>query len=145
MVRNSLKFVTWKDRKAVATDLKAVYRAATVEEAQQQLVAFAARWDGKYPTISRSWRSHWERITPFFAYPVEIRRVIYTTNAIESLNRSMRKVLKTRGGLPSDEAVLKLLYLALRRISKRWTMPIRDWRAALNRFAIEFEDRMPLP
>lgn len=145
MVRNSLKFVTWKDRKAVAADLKAVYRAATVEQAEQQLVRFAETWDVKYPTISRSWLAHWERITPFFAYPPEIRKVIYTTNAIESLNRSMRKILKTRGALPSDEAVLKLMYLALRRISQRWTMPIRDWKAALNRFAIEFEGRMPLP
>lgn len=145
MVRNSLKFVTWKDRKQVAQDLKAIYRATTVEEAQQQLARFAETWDGKYPTISRSWRLHWDRITPFFAYPPEIRKVIYTTNAIESLNRSLRKVLKTRGALPSDESVLKLLYLALARISKRWTMPIRDWKAALNRFVIEFEGRVPLP
>jgi putative transposase len=145
MVRNSLKFVTWKDRKAVAADLKEVYRAATAHEAEQQLMRFAETWEGKYPTISRSWLAHWERITPFFAYPPEIRKVIYTTNAIESLNRSMRKILKTRGALPSDEAVLKLMYLALKRISQRWTMPIRDWKAALNRFAIEFEGRMPIP
>lgn len=143
-VRNSLKFVTWKDRKAVAADLKRVYRAATALEAEQKLMDFAERWDAKYPTISRSWLAHWDRITPFFAYPPEIRKVIYTTNAIESLNRSMRKVLKTRGALPSDEAVVKLMYLALKRLSQRWTRPIRDWKAALNRFAIEFEDRMPL-
>lgn len=143
-VRNSLKFVTWKDRKAVAADLKEIYRSATVEQAEQQLVRFAEKWDAKYPTISRSWLANWDRITPFFAYPPEIRKVIYTTNAIESLNRSMRKILKTRGALPNDEAVLKLMYLALDRISRRWTMPIRDWKAALNRFAIEFEGRVPL-
>lgn len=144
LVRGSLKFVTWKDRKSVAADLKEIYRAATAAEAEQQLLRFAERWDAKYPTISRSWLAHWDRITPFFAYPEEIRRVIYTRNAIESLNRSMRKVLKTRGALPNDEAVLKLMYLALRRISQRWTRPIRDWKAALNRFAIEFEGRVPL-
>lgn len=142
MVRNSLRFVTWKDRKAVAADLKTIYRAATADEAEQHLVEFAQTWDGQYPTISRSWRVHWDRIVPFLAYPAEIRN---TTNAIESLNRSLRKVLKTRGALPSDEALLKLLYLALGKIAKRWTMPIRDSRAALNRFAIEFEGRVPLP
>ena len=144
MVRGSLRFVTWKDRKAVAKDLKAIYRAATVEQAELELVRFAERWDATYPTISRSWQRHWDRIVPFLAYPPEIRKVIYTTNAIESLNRSLRKVLKTRGALPSDEALLKLLYLALGKITKKWTMPIRDWKAALNRFAIEFEGRMPL-
>ena len=144
MVRNSLRFVTWKDRKAVAKGLKAIYRAATVEEAELELVRFAEQWDGQYPTISRSWQRHWDRIVPFLAYPPEIRKVIYTTNAIESVNRSLRKVLKTRGALPSDEALLKLLYLALGKITKKWTMPIRDWKAALNRFAIEFEGRMPL-
>jgi len=143
MVRNSLKFVVWKDRKAVAADLKLIYRAATAAEAEQQLDAFAKKWNAKYPTISRSWQANWDRIIPFFAYPEEIRRVIYTTNAIESVNRSLRKILKTRGAFPNDEAVMKLLYLALDRISKRWTMPIRDWKPALNRFAIEFENRMP--
>jgi putative transposase len=144
MVRNSLRFVTWKDRKAVARDLKAIYRAATLEEAELELVRFAEQWDAQYPTISRSWHLHWDRITPFWAYPPEIRKVIYTTNAIESLNRSLRKVLKTRGALPSDEALIKLLYLALTKITKKWTLPIRDWKAALNRFAIEFEGRVPL-
>lgn len=144
MVRGSLRFVTWKDRKAVAKDLKAIYRAATVEQAELELARFAERWDQTYPTISRSWQRHWDRIVPFLAYPPEIRKVIYTTNAIESLNRSLRKVLKTRGALPSDEALLKLLYLALGKITQKWTMPIRDWKAALNRFAIEFEGRMPL-
>ena len=145
MVRGSLRFVTWKHRKAVARDLKRIYRAATEAEAELELVEFAQKWDGPYPTISRSWQKHWDRIVPFLAYPPEIRKVIYTTNAIESLNRSLRRVLKTRGALPSDEALLKLLYLALGKIARKWTMPIRDWRAALNRFAIEFEGRVPLP
>jgi len=144
MVRNSLRFVSWKDRKAVAKGLKAIYRAATVDEAARQLERFAREWDEKYPTISRLWRSCWDRVIPFFAYPPAIRKVIYTTNAIESINRQLRKTLKTRGALPSDEAARKLLYLALGRASKKWTRPVRDWKAALNRFAIEFEDRMPL-
>lgn len=145
MVRNSLRFVAWKHRKAVARDLKAIYRAATEAQAEQELAQFAAKWQAQYPTISLSWRRHWDRIVPFLAYPQEIRKVIYTTNAIESVNRQLRKVLKTRGALPSDEALLKLLYLALGKIAKKWTMPIRDWPAALNRFAIEFEGRVPIP
>ncbi len=145
MVRNSLRFVAWKDRKAVARDLKAIYRAATEAQAEQELAQFAQKWDGQYPTISLSWQRHWDRIVPFLAYPPEIRKVLYTTNAIESVNRQLRKVLKTRGALPSDEALLKLLYLALGKIAKKWTMPIRDWPAALNRFAIEFEGRVPIP
>ena len=144
MVRNSLRFVSWKDRKAVATGLKAIYRAATVDEATRKLERFAREWDEKYPTISRLWQSCWDRVIPFFGYPPAIRKVIYTTNAIESVNRQLRKTLKTRGALPSDEAARKLLYLALRRASRKWTRPIHDWKAALNRFAIEFEDRMPL-
>lgn len=144
MVRNSLRFVSWKDRKQVAADLKRVYRAVTAEEAEEHLKQFMEKWDEKYPTIGRLWQSHWDRIIPFFRYPTEIRKVLYTTNAIESMNRSLRKVLKTRGALPSEEAAMKLMYLALMRISKRWTRPIRDWKAALNRFAIEFEGRVPL-
>lgn len=144
MVRNSLRFVQWKHRKAVAQDLKAIYRAATREEAELELLRFAERWDATYPTISRSWQRHWDCLVPFLAYPPEIRKVIYTTNAIESVNRSLRKVLKTRGALPSDEALMKLLYLASEKITKKWTLPIRDWKAALNRFAIEFEGRVPL-
>ena len=135
MVRGSLRFVSWKDRKQVAAGLKAIYRAATVEEAERQLARFAEEFDARYPTISRLWRAHWAEIIPFFAYPPEIRKVIYTTNAIESINRQLRKTLKTRGALPSDDAVRKLMYLALQRASKKWTLPIRDWKAALNRFA----------
>jgi putative transposase len=143
MVRHSLNFVSWKMRKDVAADLRAIYTAATAEEAERQLTAFEAKWGGDYPPIGQSWRRNWARITPFFEYPPEIRRVIYTTNAIESVNMSLRKITKNRGSFPSDEALLKLFYLALNNISKKWTMPIRDWKAALNRFTIQFEDRMP--
>jgi len=144
MVRHSLNFVSWKNRKAVATDLKRIYQAASAEEAEQQLDAFAETWDGAYIAISQSWRRNWARIIPFFAYPAEIRKVIYTTNAIESINMSLRKVTKNRGSFPNDEAIVKLFFLALRNIAKKWTMPIRDWKAALNRFTILFEGRMPV-
>lgn len=144
LVRYSLNFVGWKQRKEVAADLKTIYASATESEAEMRLAEFAAKWDAKFPMISRSWRSNWARVIPFFAHPPEIRRVIYTTNAIESLNMSLRKVTKTRSSFPNDEAVLKLLYLALRNIAKKWTMPIHDWKAALNRFAIIYEDRMPI-
>lgn len=144
MVRNSLNYVSWKNRKEVARDLKAIYRSATLRKAENQLEKFSAKWDDTYSMISRSWREHWEHLTPFFAYPPEIRKVIYTTNAIESMNASLRKVTKNRGSFPSDTAAIKLLYLAIRNISKRWTRPINDWNAAINRFAIMFEDRVPL-
>jgi transposase-like protein len=143
LVRNSLKYVPWKQQREVAADLKTIYTAATVEQAEDALTAFAQKWEEHYPTISQLWLRHWERIIPFFAYPPDIRRVIYTTNAIESLNRSLRKVLKNQGSFPDDEAVLKLLYLALRNIAKKWTMPTPSWKAALSRFAIEFPDRIP--
>lgn len=144
MVRHSLKYVSWKQRKEVALDLKAIYSAATTEQAALHLEAFGRKWDERYPTISASWRNNWERIVPLFGYPPDIRKVIYTTNAIESLNMSLRKVTKNRGSFPSDEAAFKLLYLALRNIAKKWTMPIKNWRDALNQFAILFEGRMPL-
>jgi len=115
-----------------------IYTAATVEEAERNLTAFEEKWNGTYPSIATSWRRNWEHIIPFFAYPAEIRKDIYTTNAIESLNMSLRKVTKTRGSFPNDEALFKLYYLALRNIAKNWTMPIRDWKAALNRFSIMF-------
>lgn len=143
MVRYSLNYVSWKLRKEVADALRAVYTSATVEEAEQQLDEFEQQWGADYPSIVRSWRSNWARIIPFFDYPPKIRKVIYTTNAIESVNMSLRKITKNRGSFPSDEALLKLFYLALLNISKKWTMPIRDWKAALNRFNIQFEDRMP--
>lgn len=143
LVRHSLKYVGWKERKEVAADLKKIYQAATEQEAEMELEAFAEKWDGKFPTISQTWRRNWTRVIPFFAHPPEVRKVIYTTNAIESLNMSLRKVTKNRGSFPNDEAALKLLYLALANISKKWTMPIRDWKGALNQFAIVYEGRMP--
>lgn len=144
MVRNSLKYVSWKQRKEMVTDLKTIYQATTSDMAEINLVAFQSKWDETHPSIGQSWRRNWERITPFFAYPAEIRKVIYTTNAIESLNMSLRKVTKNRGSFPNDAAMFKLLYLALNNISKKWTLPIRDWKGALNRFAIMFEGRMPI-
>jgi putative transposase len=143
MVRHSLNYVSWKLRKAVATDLKTIYAASTVDEAAIRLNEFDDKWGADYPTIVKSWRSNWARITPFFDYPPEIRRIIYTTNAIESVNMSLRKITKNRGSFPSDDALLKLFYLALANISKKWTMPLRDWKAALTRFTIQFEERMP--
>jgi len=142
MVWHSLNYVSWKMRKAVAADLKRIYSCATADEAEQMLGEFEDKWDDAYLPISQSWRRNWPRITPFFDYPPEIRKVIYTTNAIESVNMSLRKITKNRGSFPSDEALMKLFYLALRNISQKWTMPIRDWKAALTRFTIQFEDRM---
>jgi putative transposase len=142
MVRNSLNYVSWKMRAEVAADLKQIYTASTADEAEQRLGEFEDKWDDAYLPISQSWRRNWARIIPFFDYPQEIRKVIYTTNAIESVNMSLRKITKNRGSFPSDEALLKLFYLALRNISKKWTMPIRDWKAALTRFTIQFDDRM---
>jgi putative transposase len=143
-VRHSLTYVSYKDRKAVVADLKLIYQAATLEEAQSQLERFEQIWSTRYPMIAKSWRANWSRIIPFFAFPSDIRRAIYTTNAIESLNMSLRKITKNRGLFPNDEAVFKLLYLALRNISKKWTMPIRAWGQAMNQFAIHFEGRVPL-
>lgn len=144
MVRNSLKFVPYKDRKAIATDLKKIYSAPSEEVAVDELKTFSAKWDGRYPMISRSWKSRWAALTPFFKFPATIRKVIYTTNAIESLNFSVRKITKNRQSFPSADAAMKLLFMALQNISKRWTMPIRDWGSAMNQFAILYGDRVPL-
>lgn len=143
LVRHSLNYVGWKQRKEVARELKLIYTAATEAEAEQRLADFSLKWDAKFPMIAKSWRSNWSRVIPFFAHPPEIRKVIYTTNAIESLNMSLRKVTKARGSFPNDEAVSKLLYLALRNIAKKWTMPLHAWKDALNRFAIIYENRLP--
>ena len=143
MVRYSLNYVSWKRRPEVAADLKRIYQSATADEAEQRLGEFEAKWDDEYLPIGQSWRRNWPRLTPFFDYPPEIRKVIYTTNAIESVNMSLRKLTKNRGSFPSDDALMKLFYLALRNISQKWTMPIRDWKAALNRFTIQFEERIP--
>jgi putative transposase len=144
LVRASLNYVNWKERKRVAADLREVYRASTALEAEHRLTAFAVQWDAKYPTIAALWRRHWDRVIPFFAFPAEIRRVIYTTNAIESLHMTLRKVTKTRGSFPNEEAARKLLYLALRNVAKKWHT-IQNWKEALNRFAILWPGRIPLP
>lgn len=142
MVRNSVKFVPWKDYKPVTADLKQIYQSVTEEEALKALDAFSERWDGKYPQISKSWRSHWQNLNTLFDYPEDIRKAIYTTNAIESLNSVIRKAIKKRKLFPSDDSARKVVYLAILDASKKWTMPIRNWKAALNRFMIEFEDRL---
>ena len=141
LVRASLNYVTWTERKQVARDLKTVYRAATVEEAERGLSEFAAKWDGKYPTITALWRRQWQRVIPFFAFPAEIRKIIYTTNAVESLNMSLRKVLKPRVAFPSEEAALKVMYLSLRNLIKKWERP-QHWKAALTRFTLLWEERI---
>jgi putative transposase len=143
VIRNSLRYVGYKERKAVIVDLKTIYEASTIEEAELALEAFSNKWDKQFPAISRLWFEKWANITPFFNYPEDIRRVIYTTNAIESLNMTLRKVLKNKRFFPSDEAAFKQLYLGIKNISKKWTMPIRNWGAAMSRFTIEFGDRLP--
>ena len=142
MVRNSMKYVSWKDYKAIAADLKRIYQSVTEEEALLALEQLAERWDDKYPQISKSWRTHWDNLNTLFNYPEDIRRAIYTTNAIESLNSVIRKAVKKRKLFPSDDSAKKVVYLAIQQASKKWTMPIRNWKAALNRFIIEFEDRL---
>lgn len=143
MVRNSLRYVSWKERKIIALDLRKIYAAPTAEAAEQALEAFARRWDGRFPSISRSWRDHWQRVIPFFGYPPEIRKVIYTTNAIESINAQLRKVTRKRGAFPNPDSVRKVLYLAIQKASERWARPIKDWVAALNHFTMVFEGRVP--
>ena len=142
MVRNSMKYVVWKDYRAVTTDLKLIYQSATEEEALQALESLAGHWDEKYPQISRSWRAHWHNLNTLFNYPADIRKAIYTTNAIESLNSVIRKATKKRKLFPTDDSARKVVYLAIMDASKRWTMPIRNWKAALNRFMIEFDERL---
>lgn len=142
LIRNSLDFVSWKERKLVATELKNIYRATTEDEALQALESFASGpWGSKYPTITAIWRRQWPEVIPFFAYPLEVRKIMYTTNAIESLNMQIRKVIKNRGHFPNDEAATKLIWLALRNIARNWKMPAITWRAAKNQFAILFAHR----
>ncbi|MDN2481690.1 IS256 family transposase [Vibrio agarivorans] len=142
MVRNSVKYVPWKDYKAVTADLKKIYQSKTEDEALLALEHFSDKWDEKYPQISRSWTAHWDNLNTLFNYPEDIRRAIYTTNAIESLNSVIRKAIKKRKLFPTDESARKVIYLAIQDASKKWTMPIRNWRQALNRFMIMFEDRL---
>ena len=144
LIRNSLRYVPWKDRKTVAKDLRSIYTAATAEAAAQALDTFEATWGDKYPMAAKVWRSRWENVIPFFAYPDPIRKVIYTTNAIESLNAQLRKVTKKRGAFPTEDSVRKVMYLALTRAAARWTRPLKDWPAALNYFSIVFEGRVPV-
>lgn len=141
-VRHSLRYVGWKERKAVAADLRTIYSAVNLEAAEDALEAFAAKWDEKYPTISPSWKNNWARLIVIFDFAPEIRKAIYTTNAIESLNASLRKVTKTRRVFPTDESVLKLLYLALHNISVKWTMPIQNWKPAMSQFMLMYGDRV---
>jgi putative transposase len=141
LVRASLNYVNWKERKRVATDLKAIYRASTSTQAELELTEFMARWGSKYQAIGKLWKENWERVIPFFEFPPDVRRVIYTTNAVESLHMSLRKVIKTRGSFPSEEAALKLLYLALRNASAKWDT-IQHWRQALNHFQMIWGDRI---
>jgi len=143
MVRNSLKFVPWKERKAVASDLRKIYQSVNDKDASAALEEFAAKWDKKFPSISKSWRNNWDRLTTFFSYPSEIRKVIYTTNAIESINMSLRKVMKNRASFPDDDSALKLIYLVLKNLKKKWTMSLRDWKMAYNQFVVMFGERVP--
>lgn len=142
MVRNSLKYVSWKDYKTVTAGLKTVYRAATEASALIALEKFALIWDEKYPQISNSWYAHWENLNTFFAYPDDIRKAIYTTNAIESLNSVIRHAIKKRKVFPTDDSVRKVIYLAIESASKKWSMPIQNWKQAMSRFIIEFGDRL---
>lgn len=142
MVRNSLKYVSWKDYKAVAAGLKRIYQAVSVDDAALELEHFSAEWDAHYPQISRSWRNHWPNLITLFNYPNDIRKAIYTTNAIESLNSVIRKSVKTRKLFPSDDSAMKVVYLAIQAASKKWTMPIQHWKLAMNRFMIEFTERL---
>lgn len=142
MVRNSLKYVSWKDYKAVTADLKRIYQASTEEQALAELDRFGQQWNAQYPQISKSWTTHWANLRTLFEYPPEIRKAIYTTNAIESLNSVIRSATTRRKLFPSDESALKVIYLATSQAAKKWTMPIQNWRLALNRFMIEFGERI---
>ena len=144
MIRNSVKLVPYKDRKALVEDLKPIYKAATEASARDALEAFGQKWNMKYPMVYRSWDSNWSNLTHYLGYTQELRKAMYTTNAIESLNMSLRRVTKVKGSFPNDQAALKLLFMALQNITKRWTLPVRDWSQALNQLAIKFGDRVPV-
>jgi len=140
LIRSSMAFVSWKDRKVIMPDLKAIYRAETAEAALDRLAEFEDKWGSRYPAVGQAWRRAWEHVIPLFAFPPDIRKMIYTTNAVESLHRSLRKIIKTRGSFPSDEAATKLLYLAIQNAGVHWRRPI-EWTAAMGQFAILFGDR----
>lgn len=141
MVRNSLKYVSYKDRKEAAADLKKIYTSVTEDEARRELGAFAEKWDSKYASISRMWERNWDNLITIFDYPDEIRKIIYTTNAIESLNSVIRKTIKNRRIFPNDKSAFKVIYLAVQQASKKWTMPLRTWKPAMNRFLLEYGER----
>lgn len=143
MTRHSLNYVPYKEKKAVAEDLKIIYNADTLELAEEAMDEFERTWKTKYPAIIKSWRDNWQNVIPFFDFPKDIRKAIYTTNIIESLNRTLRKAVKNRGHFPTEDALFKVLYLAIQQVSKKWTMPIRNWKQALNQFAVKFGDRFP--
>lgn len=141
MMHHSLNYVSLKRRKEVAADLRRIYAAVTLDAAELMLGEFEEKWDQEYLPIGQSWRRNWNRLTPFFDYPPNIRKVIYTSNTIESVNMGLRKLTKSRRSFPCDEALTKLFYLALHNISQKWSVPIRDCKAALTRFTIQFGDR----
>ncbi|MDC7231851.1 MAG: transposase, partial [Spirochaetales bacterium] len=140
-VRNSVKFVSYKDRKSVTADLKKIYSSISEQEAKRELDLFAEKWDSQYPSISAGWYRNWENLITLFDYPDEIRRIIYTTNAIESVNSVIRKSIKNRKIFPNDGSALKIIYLAIEQASRKWSMPLRNWKPAMNRFAIEYDGR----
>jgi putative transposase len=142
LIRNSLDYASWKDRKALAAAIRPIYTAVSAEAAAAELEAFAeGPWGQKFPTVSAAWRNAWDRVIPFFAFPPAVRRVVYTTNAIENINSQLRKIIKTRGHFPNDEAAAKLIWLALRNITAKWSRSAHDWKQAMNQFAILYEDR----
>lgn len=143
LIRASLRHVNYKDQRQVTADLRPIYRAATEEAGLEALVAFDDRWGRRYPMIAETWRRAWERVIPFYAFPEEIRRIVYTTNSIEAVNRQLRKIIKTRGQFPTEDAALKLLWLALIRAEQKWTYPIKEWNQALHQFAIYFPGKVP--
>jgi transposase-like protein len=146
LIRNSLDYASWKDRRALAAAIKPIYTAASAESAEAELTAFeTGPWGQRFPTVTASWRRAWSNVIPFFAFPPAVRRVIYTTNAIESVNARLRKIIKTRGHFPSDEAASKLIWLALRNITAKWSHAAHDWKAAMNQFAILYQDRFTRP
>ena len=144
MVRSSTKFVSYKDLKAVCKDLKEVYSAITADAGHDALESFGKKWNDKYPMIQAAWERNWNDLIEFFNYPMDIRKAIYTTNAIESLNFSLRKITRNKSSFPDDDSIYKVMYLAIRNASKRWTMPIRNWALAVNQFAILFDKRVPI-
>ncbi|MBN8945456.1 MAG: transposase, partial [Rhizobiales bacterium] len=142
LIRHSMDFASWKDRKGLVAALKTVYRAKDADAGQAALDTFeAGPWGKKYPAIGQSWRRNWDRVIPFFAFPEAVRRIIYTTNAIEALNAKLRRAVRTRGHFPTDEAATKLIYLVLRQVTVEWKMPPREWYEAKTQFAIMFDER----